>query len=75
MPGAEVPEAWIGQEVTVFFSEPGANPLPATLEGFNAYGVALRHEFPRTTEAELVETLIFYPWTAIQRIVEPTTEE
>ncbi len=46
----------------------------ATLEGLNAYGVALRHEFPRTTEDELVETLIFYPWSGIQRIVEPIEE-
>ena len=75
MEGAEVPQAWIGQKVTVLFSVPGANPLPATLEGLNAYGVALRHEFPRTPEAEVAETLIFYPWSAIQRIVEPTTEE
>ena len=72
-----MPQAWIGQKVTVLFSVPGANPLPATLEGLNAYGVALRHEFPRTTTeaAEVAETLIFYPWSAIQRIVEPTTEE
>jgi hypothetical protein len=46
MPGEEVPQAWIGKKVTVLFSVPGANPLPATLEGLNAYGVALRHEFP-----------------------------
>jgi hypothetical protein len=74
MPGEEVPQAWIGKKVTVFFSAPGANPLPAILEGFNAYGVALRHAFHRTTEAGLAETLIFYPWTGIQRIVEPTEE-
>jgi hypothetical protein len=74
MPGAEVPQAWIGKKVTVLFSEPGANPLPATLERLNAYGVALRHEFPRTTEDELAETLIFYPWSGIQRIVEPSEE-
>ena len=63
-----VPEAWIGQEVTVYYgtSKDGGNcKANGTLEAVNEDGLVVRSEHRDEEERE------FYPWGSVARVIHP----
>jgi len=59
----EVPEAWIGQEVTVYFGQRELSVV-GTLESVSEKGIAVR-EMPRG-----IEKVYWYPHSSVTRLLQ-----
>jgi hypothetical protein len=60
----QIPEAWIGQEVTVYYG-PGGQLHTGTLEDVSERGISVRSE-----QGGKDETVSWYPLASVNRLIQ-----